>query len=641
MCRATEDLLDILSENRFALNQQLSQLLNLLAVCFDQRASLVRSLVDQTTYLFVDLACGLLAERFGEGVALTRRVVVADIANLLAHTVVGNHCVCHIARALQVVECARADCAQEGLLCHATCNHTAHTLTQVATCDVGALLGKIPRRTEALTARNDRNLHQGVAFGQQPHYGCVSCLVNGCCIALLGGHHGILLFEATHDTVDSGQEILLCDLFLVVAGSDQCRLIADISDVGTRETCRLLSQKLVADTLGTTQLASMNTEDRLALLHIGQTHVDLTVETTRTHQCLIQNIGAVGRRQYNHSRVGRKAVHLGKHLVQRIFALVVARETCILATCATDCVDLVDKDNARSLLLGLLEQIAHTRRTYAHEHLDEIRAADRQKRNISLARNGLSQHRLTRSRRANKQCSLRNFATQLAVLLRVTQEIDDLHNLLLSLLHTRNVFERYAILVVLLVIDLSASLAYVHHVAATAATCRTHHKDPKTDDQNPRQQTSNDIQPAILTLLIFDYHALLCLPFGCRQILAEGIDRTDGEVELYRATFGDILIFGLLAILFDGLFGQFDLGLLLIHDVDLLDLAISHHLLDNAPIGLDRLALVVGEHTPTDDENQQSAPKHSHQRCGTLHHLAVILSILFCHNCCSTSDYSS
>ena len=241
MCRTTEDLLDVLSEDGLALNQQISQLLNLLAVCLDQRASLVRSLVDQSAHLLVDLACSLLAERFGEGVALTRRVVVADVANLLAHTVVGNHCVCHIARALQVVQCARADRTQEGLLRYTTRNHTAHTLTQVATCDVGALLGQIPRCTEALTARNDRNLNHGIALRQQPHHRCVSSLVNGRCVALLGGHYGILLLQTAHDTVDSGKEVLLRNQFLVVTSSDQCRLIADISDVGTREASRLLS----------------------------------------------------------------------------------------------------------------------------------------------------------------------------------------------------------------------------------------------------------------------------------------------------------------------------------------------------------------------------------------------------------------
>ena len=632
MSRTTKDLLDILSEDRLALNQQLSQLLNFLAVCRDQRASLVGSLVDQSAHLLVDLACGLLAERLGEGVALTRRVVVADVADLFAHTIVGHHRVCHIARALQIVQCARADCAEEGLLCHTSCNHTAHTLTQVATSDVGALLGQIPRRTEALAARNDRNLHHGIALGQQPHHGSVSRLVNRRSVTLLSGHYGIFLLQTTHDTVDSGQEILFCNLLLVVSCSDQSGLVADIGDVGTRETCRLLCQELVADTLLTTQLARMNAEDRLALLHVGQTHVNLTVETTRTHQRLVQNICAVGCCQHDHTRVGRKAVHLGQHLVQCIFALVVARETCILATCTTDSVDLVDEDDAGSLLLGLLEQVAHTRCTHTHKHLDEVRAADRQERNVSLAGNGLSQHRLTCSRRTNQQCALGNLTAQLAVFLRVAQKIDDLHNLLLGLLHTRHVLERHAVFVVLLVVDLSASLAHVHHVAATAATCRTHHKDPETDDQNPRQQIAHDVQPAILALLVFDDGLLLRALLGCGQILAEGIDRADRKVELHLPALGDILIFGLLAILLDRLLGQFDLGLLFVHDVDLCDLAIGYHLLDDAPIRLDGLAAVAREHSPANDEDQQTTPEHTHHRCGTLVELAVVFSILFCHN---------
>ena len=376
----------------------------------------------------------------------------------------------------------------------------------------------------------------------------------------------------------------------------------------------------------------MNAEDRLALLHVGQTHVDLAVETTRTHQCLIQDVGTVGRCQYNHTRVGRKAVHLGKHLVQSIFALVVARETSILATCTTDCVDLVDKDNARSLLLGLLEQVAHTRRTHAHEHLDEIRAADRQERYISLASNSLRQHRLTRSRRANKQCTLGNLTSQLTIFLRATQEIDDLHNLLLGLLHTGYVLERHAVFGVILVIDLRTCLAYVHYVAATAATCRTHHKHPETDKQYPRQQVGDDVQPTILALFVFYYNALLGTLLSHSHILTEGVDRADSEVELHVTALGDILVFGLLTILLDRLLGQFDLSLLFVDDVDLCNLAISHHLLDYAPIGLDGLTLVAREHSPADDEDQQAAPEHTHKRGGTLELLSIFSIRFFSHN---------
>src|ERR1700687_2894730 len=47
---------------------------------------------------------------------------------------------------------------------------------------------------------------------------------------------------------------------------------------------------------------------------------------------------------------------------------------------AADGVDLVDEDDARRVLLPLLEEIPYSRRPDAHEHLDEVGAGDREER---------------------------------------------------------------------------------------------------------------------------------------------------------------------------------------------------------------------------------------------------------------------
>ena len=96
-----------------------------------------------------------------------------------------------------------------------------------------------------------------------------------------------------------------------------------------------------------------------------------------------------------------EAVHLRQKLVQRIFALVVARESGVLAAGAADGVDLVDEDDARSLLLGLLEQVADTRGAHADEHLDEIGTRNREERHVGFACDGLRQQGLTRPRRTD------------------------------------------------------------------------------------------------------------------------------------------------------------------------------------------------------------------------------------------------
>src|SRR5919106_1466904 len=57
-------------------------------------------------------------------------------------------------------------------------------------------------------------------------------------------------------------------------------------------------------------------------------------------------------------------------------------------------VDLVDENDARRVLLALLEQVAHARGADADEHLDEIGAADRKERDVGFAGDGARQQGL-------------------------------------------------------------------------------------------------------------------------------------------------------------------------------------------------------------------------------------------------------
>src|SRR2546423_1073578 len=76
------------------------------------------------------------------------------------------------------------------------------------------------------------------------------------------------------------------------------------------------------------------------------------------------------------------------------------------AAVAADGVDLVHEDDARGVLLGLLEEVADARGADADEHLDEVGARDREERHAGLARDGAGQQRLTCARRAVEQYAL-------------------------------------------------------------------------------------------------------------------------------------------------------------------------------------------------------------------------------------------
>ena len=104
-------------------------------------------------------------------------------------------------------------------------------------------------------------------------------------------------------------------------------------------------------------------------------------------------------------------------------------------------VDLIDKDDRRGLGLGLLKEVAHAAGADAHEHLDKVGTRNAKERHSRLTGNGLCQQRLTGTRRAHQQHAARNLGAQLAIAVRIAQEVADLLELLDCLVHASDVLE--------------------------------------------------------------------------------------------------------------------------------------------------------------------------------------------------------
>jgi len=117
------------------------------------------------------------------------------------------------------------------------------------------------------------------------------------------------------------------------------------------------------------------------------------------------------------------------------------------APLAPDRVDFVDENEARSRLAGLLEHVAHSRRSDTDKHLDKVGAANRIKRDVCFPRNSSRQQRLSRSGRAHHQNSLRYPCAYVAKTLRVFQKFNDFRNLLLRFVAARHVLKSHPILV--------------------------------------------------------------------------------------------------------------------------------------------------------------------------------------------------
>ena len=175
----------------------------------------------------------------------------------------------------------------------------------------------------------------------------------------------------------------------------------------------------------------MDLQNILAALQIRQLHRHAAVEAARTGQRGVQRFGAVGGRQNDDAVVALKAVHLGEQLVQGLLPLVIAADLAV--PLLADGVDLVDEHDAGGLVIGLLEQVPHLGGTPAHEHLHELAAGNGEEGHVGLAGYRLGQQGLAGARRAYQQGAFGQLGADLAVLLRVVEEVHDLAEQFLGL----------------------------------------------------------------------------------------------------------------------------------------------------------------------------------------------------------------
>jgi hypothetical protein len=116
-------------------------------------------------------------------------------------------------------------------------------------------------------------------------------------------------------------------------------------------------------------------------------------------------------------------------------------------------VELVDEHDAGLVAAGVLEEPPHAGRADAGIHLDEIGPAREQERHARFARDGTGEERLAGAWRADEEHALGDAAADRREPLRAAQEVDDFLDLVLGLVHARDVLERD---------DLVAALGELH-----------------------------------------------------------------------------------------------------------------------------------------------------------------------------------
>ena len=389
-------------------------------------------------------------------------------------------------RLLDVARCTRRDVllAERDLLGHAAAHGDRQLRGELDVFHrVAVTFGQELDHAERSAARNDRRLVHGDARRHVHADDGVARLVErGQALFFLAHRHRLAL-GAHHHLVLGVFELGHGDDALVAPGGQQGRLVDEVGEIGAREAGRAAGDDLGIDIGCQRHLVHVDFEDLLAAQHVGVRHHDLAVEAARTQQRGIEHVRPVGRGDQDDAFVGFEAVHLDEQLVQRLLALVVAAAKAGAAVTAHG-VDFVDEDDARRILLRLLEHVAHAAGADADEHLDEVRAGDREERHVGFASDGAGEQRLTGARRADQQHAARDAAAKALELLRIAKEVDDLFEVRLGFVDAGHIVEGDA--AVTLGQQLGAALTKAHR-AAGARLHLAHEEDPDADQQQHRE----------------------------------------------------------------------------------------------------------------------------------------------------------
>ena len=175
-------------------------------------------------------------------------------------------------------------------------------------------------------------------------------------------------------------------------------LIDDVLQLRSREARGTSCECLEADIFRCNDLLHMMCKNRHAATDIRKTNHNISVETTRSSQSLVQHLGEVSGSQDDDSAILLETIQFGEQLVERLF------DICSIpgVSFASNGVEFVDKNNSRGFAFCSREQISDS--LGANSNVDFIKLTTRheEERDTSFSSNSSSEESLSGSRRANK-----------------------------------------------------------------------------------------------------------------------------------------------------------------------------------------------------------------------------------------------
>mmetsp|Transcript_28442 Transcript_28442/g.80059 ORF Transcript_28442/g.80059 Transcript_28442/m.80059 type:complete len:454 (-) Transcript_28442:148-1509(-) len=198
------------------------------------------------------------------------------------------------------------------------------------------------------------------------------------------------------------------------------------SDVGSDESVRLTGNGLWIDIFVELHVTGVDAEDLETAVLIRHSDVDFSVEASETTEGRIDGIWTIGGSDDDDAGTLLQPIHQGQHLTDDT----TLHFSVGLFTLWCNGIDLVDEDDGRSVLLGLLECLAEVGLTLTGHLGHDLRSIDEEKEGARLVGNGPRNEGLSASRWPVQEHTTWRFDSQGFEQGRVTQrELDHFTNL--------------------------------------------------------------------------------------------------------------------------------------------------------------------------------------------------------------------
>ena len=238
---------------------------------------------------------------------------VYDRTELFGEAVSCYHTSCKVCSTFNIVACACRDFVKHNLFGNtpAEKNNNLFFHLRLAS-EAPVMLGERHCVAACHTSGYDGNLVYGILRLAVERADSVTCLVE-CRKALFVLAYNLRLLFGTCNHLDgSFLYIRLSDSLSVVSCRKQSRLVYKVCKVCACKSCRTLCYCSKAYIGSELFILCMNTQDSLSALDVGVADSNLSVKTSGTEQCGVENITSVGSRNNYYALIIRETVHLNE-----------------------------------------------------------------------------------------------------------------------------------------------------------------------------------------------------------------------------------------------------------------------------------------------------------------------------------------